>query len=79
MAQRISQTSVGQILTIHFTAEDTKSKWVLTGFHGVVNVSETWVANFSRASMNPGEYGQQFQATRKNGRWVCGDQIIRSI
>jgi hypothetical protein len=79
MAQRISHANVGKILTILFTAEGKKSNWILTGFYGVTNVPESWSANFSRASLNPGEYGQSFQATRKNGRWVCGDQIIRSI
>lgn len=79
MATRISQANVGKILTILFTADNKKSKWVLTGFQGITNVPETWVANFSRASLNPGEYGQTFQATRKNGRWVCNGELIRSI
>ena len=83
MAKRISHKNVGEVFHLVFTGENaTKSeKWQLTSFHGFANVLEACTANFTRVSMNPGEYGQTFQAYRFKGRWVYGSsaEILRSV
>lgn len=83
MAQRISHNGVGHIYNLMFTGESTSKteKWMLTSFSGPVNVPESWRASFQRVSMNPGEYGQTFEAYRHKGRWVYGSsaEILRSV
>lgn len=79
MGKRISHKNVGEIFTILFTEKKESRKFQLTSFHGYTNVPESWTATLSAQSLTPGVYGTYLQLTRKNGRWVCGAEIVRSI
>jgi hypothetical protein len=81
MAKRISHKNVGEIFELKFGDATKTEKWQLTGFHGVQNALDSCTANFTRHSLNPGEYGQTFQAYRFKGRWVYGSsaEVLRSM
>lgn len=81
MAKRISHKNVGEVFKLHFTGENKTEKFQLTSFNGFANVSDTWTANFSAASMTPGVYGTSFQAYRFKGRWVYGSsaEILKVV